>query len=54
MWYMVSGDCMWYLLLHITGMKCKSNSYSKVNGALAIFFVAIHRLTLTHFSKYTG
>jgi len=26
------------LLLHVTGIKCKSNSYRKVNGALAKFF----------------
>ena len=39
------------LLLHVIGMICKINSYRKVNGALAMFFVAIHRLT--HFSKHT-
>jgi len=26
------------LLLHVTGIKCKSNSYRKVNGALPKFF----------------
>ena len=26
------------LLLHVIGLKCKSNSYRKVNGALAKFF----------------
>ena len=26
------------LLLHVTGIKCKSNSYRKVNGASAKFF----------------
>jgi len=26
------------LLLHITGIKCKSNSYRKVNGLLAKLF----------------
>ena len=42
------------LLLHVIGMKCKNNSYRKVSGALVkIFFIAIHRLTLSRFSEHT-
>jgi len=40
------------LLLHVTGIKCKSNSYRKVNGVLAKIFCCNTPPTPTRFSKH--
>ena len=40
------------LLLHVTGIKCKSNSYRKSTVHRQSFFVTIHPPTPTRFSKH--